>query len=98
MALVRSFTHETSDQTKAVEQVMRGGNPIGQSGMGAVSARLRGASRRETGMPTRVYLSSDDHEMRRTTSHSMRGRRGGWRDVAVQPNQFRFTPYMGEVP
>src|SRR5207253_256610 len=60
MALVRSFTHETSDHTKAVEQVMRGGNPIDRSGMGAVTARLRGVSRRETGMPTHVFLGSDE--------------------------------------
>ena len=60
MALVRSFTHETSDHTKAVEQVMRGGNPIHQAGMGAIAARLRGASRRETGMPTHVYSGASE--------------------------------------
>jgi len=60
MALVRSFTHETSDHTMAVEQVMRGGNPIHQAGIGAMAARLRGTSRRDTGMPTHVYLSSQE--------------------------------------
>jgi len=60
MAPVRSFTHGSSDHTKAVEQVMRGGNPIDQAGMGAVAARLRGTSRRDTGMPTHVYLSSEE--------------------------------------
>src|SRR5262245_637059 len=44
MALVRSFTHELSDHTMAVEQVMRGGNPIHQAGMGAIAARLCGTS------------------------------------------------------
>lgn len=60
MALVRSFTHGTSDHTKAVEQVVRGGNPINHAGMGAIAARLRGTSHRETGMPTHVYLSSNE--------------------------------------
>jgi uncharacterized protein (DUF1501 family) len=60
MAFVRSFTHDTSDHTKAVEQVVRGGNPIHQAGMGAVAARLRGTSRPGTGMPTHVYLSSQE--------------------------------------
>lgn len=60
IALVRSFTHETSDHTKAVEQVVRGGNPINQAGMGAIAARLRGTSHPETGMPTHVYLASNE--------------------------------------
>lgn len=60
MALVRSFTHDASDHTKAVEQVVRGGNTIHQAGMGAFAARLRGASRPGTGMPTHVYLSAQE--------------------------------------
>ncbi len=60
MALVRSFTHEVSDHTKAVQQVMRGGNPINQAGMGALAARLRGASHPRTGMPTHVYVSGNE--------------------------------------
>lgn len=60
MALVRSFTHDVSDHTKAVQQVMRGGNPINQAGMGALAARLRGASHPRTGMPTHVYVSGNE--------------------------------------
>ena len=36
MAIVRSFTHENSDHTRAVEKVMRGSNPIHQASMGAM--------------------------------------------------------------
>ena len=60
MAIVRSFTHDTGDHTQAVEQVMRGGNPIHQAGMGGLAARLRGTSRRKTGLPTHVYLNSQE--------------------------------------
>ncbi len=60
LAIVRSFTHDTSDHTQAVEQVMRGGNPIGQTSMGAVAARLGGTSRGRSGMPAHVYLSSQE--------------------------------------
>ena len=60
MALVRSFTHGTSDHTKAVQQVARGGNPLNQAGMGAIAARLRGTSHPETGMPTHVYIASNE--------------------------------------
>ncbi len=60
LAIVRSFAHTISDHTKAVEQVIQGGNPIHHSGMGAVVAKLRGATRRETGMPTHVYLSTNE--------------------------------------
>ena len=60
MAFVRSFTHETSDHTKAVEQVIRGGNPVNRAGMGAIAARLRGTSHPQTGMPTHLYLSAKE--------------------------------------
>jgi hypothetical protein len=59
LAVVRSFTHGTSDHTKAVQHVMRGGNP-GEAGMGAVVARLRGTSHPATGLPTHVYLSAKE--------------------------------------
>ncbi|MBI2807288.1 MAG: DUF1501 domain-containing protein [Planctomycetes bacterium] len=59
MAVVRSFTHETSDHTRAVQQVMRGNN-TGQAGMGAILARLRGPSHPTTGSPTHVYLSETE--------------------------------------
>ena len=60
MAFVRSFTHGESDHTKAVQQVIRGGNPIDGVGMGAIAARLRGTSHADTGMPTHVYVDSDE--------------------------------------
>ncbi len=60
VAFVRSFTHEVSDHTKAVQQVIRGDNPINHAGMGALAARLRGASHPQTGMPTHVYVSAKE--------------------------------------
>jgi uncharacterized protein (DUF1501 family) len=60
LALVRSFSHDSSDHTKAVELVMRGGNTIHHAGMGAFATRLRGTSRPGTGMPTHIYLSSQE--------------------------------------
>ena len=60
MAIVRSFTHGESDHTKAVQQVMRGGNSVNEAGLGSVTARLRGTSHAETGIPTQVYLSSQE--------------------------------------
>jgi hypothetical protein len=59
MAVVRSFTHDTSDHTRAVQHVIRGGNPA-EAGVGAVVARLRGTSHPTTGMPTHVYLSETE--------------------------------------
>jgi uncharacterized protein (DUF1501 family) len=41
MAVVRSFSHTTADHTRAVEQVIRGGNPA-EASMGTVVAWLRG--------------------------------------------------------
>ena len=58
LALIHSFTHDTSDHTKAVEQVVRGGNPIHHASMGAFATRLLGTSRLNTGMPTHIYLGS----------------------------------------
>lgn len=60
MALIRSFTHDSSNHTKAVEQVIRGGNPINHAGMGSIATRLRGTSHPKTGMPTHVYLGSKE--------------------------------------
>lgn len=59
MAVVRSFTHDTADHTRAVETVIRGGNAAG-AGIGSIAARLRGMTHPETGMPTHIYLSSDE--------------------------------------
>ena len=60
MALVRSFCHGTADHTLGVQTVMRGGNPLDHSGMGAVATRLRGTSHPRTGMPTHVYLCAQE--------------------------------------
>ncbi|MSQ93665.1 MAG: DUF1501 domain-containing protein [Gemmataceae bacterium] len=59
MAVVRSFSHETSDHTRAVQQVIRGGNS-GEAGMGAIMARLRGTSHPASGMPTHIYLNETE--------------------------------------
>jgi uncharacterized protein (DUF1501 family) len=63
LAIVRSFSHDTSDHTKAVEQVVRGGNTIHRAGMGSVAASLRRMGSNATGIPPHVYLSS--HEVDR---------------------------------
>ncbi len=60
MAVVRSFTHGESDHTKAVQQVMRGGNNVNDAGLGSIVARLRGTNHVETGMPTQVYISAKE--------------------------------------
>lgn len=60
MAVVRSFTHGESDHTKAVQQVMRGGNNVNDASLGSIAARLRGTSHPDTGMPTHVYVSAKE--------------------------------------
>lgn len=60
MAVVRSFTHDESDHTRAVQQVMRGGNSVNNAGLGSLTARLRGTNHADTGMPTQVYLSENE--------------------------------------
>jgi hypothetical protein len=59
MAVVRSFTHETSDHTQAVQQVLRGGN-LGGASIGSILARLRGTSHPASGMPTHIYLNETE--------------------------------------
>lgn len=59
MAIIRSFTHDTADHTKAAEKVIRGGNSAG-AGLGSIAARLRGMTHPESGMPTHIYLSSEE--------------------------------------
>ncbi len=61
MAVVRSFTHDTADHTKAVQLVIRGGNPA-EAGMGTILARLRGTGHPDTGIPTHVYLSENESD------------------------------------
>jgi uncharacterized protein (DUF1501 family) len=59
LAIVRSFSHQTSDHTRAVEQVLRGANS-GEAAMGAILARLRGTSHPAFGLPTHIYLSETE--------------------------------------
>ena len=59
LAVVRSFTHSTSDHTRAVQHIVRGGN-AGEAGMGAIAAAVRGTSHPATGMPANVYLGSSE--------------------------------------
>lgn len=60
LAIVRSFTHNETDHTRAVEQVIRGGNSLQRASLGAVTARLRGTSHPASGMPTHVFLESTE--------------------------------------
>lgn len=60
LAVVRSFSHDNADHTKAAELVMRGGNPVHQAGIGALAASLRGISHGQTGMPTHIYLGAKE--------------------------------------
>lgn len=60
LAVVRSFSHDNADHTKAAELVMRGGNPVHQAGIGSLAASLRGISHFQTGMPTHVYLGAKE--------------------------------------
>ncbi|MCH2570740.1 MAG: DUF1501 domain-containing protein [Planctomycetes bacterium] len=59
MALIRSFTHNISDHTKAVQQVIRGGNRM-EAGMGAILSRIRGMANQETGIPNHIYLGANE--------------------------------------
>ncbi len=59
LAVVRSFSHAVADHTKAVHEVIRGGNPT-RAGMGSVVSRLRGANHPRTGVPTQVYVAADE--------------------------------------
>ncbi len=82
MAVVRSFSHEVSDHTRAVQQVIRGGNS-GEAGMGAILARLRGVSHPGSGMPTHIYLNETeldpqfDKERQRLLEAGSGGQLGG---------------------
>jgi hypothetical protein len=59
MAVVRSFSHEQSDHTRAVQQVIRGGNS-GEASMGSILARLRGPSHPASGVPTHIFLDETE--------------------------------------
>ena len=61
MAVVRSFTHENSNHTGGVEDVIRGLNPTG-AGMGSVVTRLRGTTDSRYGMPVHVYLARKEED------------------------------------
>jgi len=58
LAVVRSFSHNISDHTKAAEHVIRGGNRA-EAGMGAVAARLRGSTATSS-MPAHVHLNATE--------------------------------------
>jgi hypothetical protein len=58
LAVVRSFSHDVSDHTLAVEHVIRGGNPIHKAGMGSVAARLRALSIQASGIPWQIYCGA----------------------------------------
>jgi hypothetical protein len=57
LAVVRSFSHNVSDHTKAVEHVIRGGNRA-EAGMGAAVARLRGTTHPDTRIPSHVHVNA----------------------------------------
>ena len=59
MAIVRSFTHDNSNHTGAVEDVMRCGNTF-DAGMGSLVTSLRGATHPGTGMPNHLYLAINE--------------------------------------
>jgi uncharacterized protein (DUF1501 family) len=65
MAVVRSFQHAIGDHERAIAHVLSGGtDPRGDArtgfGMGALCARLKGASHPLTGVPTHTLLVSDE--------------------------------------
>lgn len=82
MTIVRSFTHNNSDHTGAVEDVMWCGNPA-DAGMGSLVTRLRGRSHPRTGMPSHAYLTISepdpqfDKERLRLRAAAGPGRLGG---------------------
>ncbi len=59
MAIVRSFQHRTTDHARAIREVITAGNEL-EAGMGALYARLRGATNPETGLPTSALVSTEE--------------------------------------
>jgi uncharacterized protein (DUF1501 family) len=96
LALVRSFSHDTSDHTRAVQQVMRGANS-GEASMGAILARLRGTSS-ASGMPTHVYLNEAEPDSQfdkdRQRLHEAAG--GGQLGGAYAPFPLGFSSPVGD--
>jgi hypothetical protein len=85
MAIVRSFTHSSSNHTRAAEEVMRCGNTF-DAGMGSLVTRLRGPTHLRTGMPDHVYLAINepdpqfDKERLRLRTAAASGSLGGGSD------------------
>jgi hypothetical protein len=59
LAIVRSFCHGVNDHAKAIQHVLTAGSPLG-AGMGALYARLRGASDPRTAMPTSALVTTEE--------------------------------------
>ena len=85
MALVRSFTHDNSNHTGAVEDVMKCGNTF-DAGMGSLLTRLRGSTHPRTGMPNHLYMAINepdpqfDKERLRLRAAAAAGSLGGGSD------------------
>ncbi len=92
LAVIRSFTHEVANHTLAVEHVIRGGSSS-QAGMGSQVARLRGLTHPRTGMPTHVYLSSNevDRQFRKEKLRLLKADGPGTLGAAYAP----FEPSSG---
>jgi len=60
LAVVRSFSHDVSDHTLAVERVIRGGDPIHKAGMGSIAHRLRAIETQAGGIPWHIYSGASE--------------------------------------
>lgn len=59
LAIIRSFRHTINDHAQAIQHVLTAGNPL-KAGMGAVYARLRGATDPHTAMPTTGLVTTEE--------------------------------------